>query len=276
VTNTTEEYWDVDGTSLHTYAWNIETLGGRLNVPLLRGEDITVPYNPGEVWRQKMPGSRVLSLAMWVKDSDEAGTEPTLAADHRVVFNENWDTLVRLFFSRTRQLVLTRRQEFDAGYLVSTAHAELASDMSVAMIGRMAGTFVVDLKLADPYFYADPTTTPIAAGAGPVAINNPGHDGVVKMNVRFNGPLDNPVLVNTATDPDVSVSYVGSIALGDYVDLDTGFFQANDQDAANVIAAVEHDGSRRWMELVRGLNSLELTADSGAGSVDLTFQAPYF
>jgi hypothetical protein len=276
MTNTTEEYWDVDGTSLNTYAWNIETLGGRLNVPILRGEDITVPYNPGEVWRQKMPGSRVLSLAMWVKDATSAGVEPTVAEDHRPLFNENWDALVRLFFVRTRQLVLTRRQEFDDGYLVSTALAEIAGDMAATMEGRMVAKFVVDLKLADPYFYAPETTTPIAAGAGSVAINNPGHDGVVKMNIRFNGPLVNPVLVNTATDPDVSVTYNGTLALGEHVDLDTGFFQATFQDIDNVIANVEHDGSRRWMELVRGLNTLELTADSGAGSVDLTFSAPYF
>ncbi len=66
MTLTTDEYWEVDGVALSTYAWNVASWGGgRRGVPPLRGGDDLVPFRAGEVWLPKMAGSRVITLGMW-------------------------------------------------------------------------------------------------------------------------------------------------------------------------------------------------------------------
>lgn len=272
---TTEEYWDIDGTALNTLAWNIETLSGRISVPQLRGENIAVPYRAGRVWRPKTPDSRIISLAMYVLGCDADGRVPETGTTRRAEFNQNMDALQRLYYRSDRQLQLTKRWRMDSGLLSAVALAEPASEMQVAMMGRFGGRMVLDLLLADPFFYGTQLNPTIAKDT-PTNVLNAGHERVTKMTIRFNGPLTNPVLTNSTPTPDIAVSYTGVIGGGEWVELDTDLFTAVDDGAANVIAGVDHDGSLHWMELLAGVNnSLTLTASSGSGNVTVTYKPPY-
>lgn len=270
--STTLEYWDVNGTSLATLAWNLETLTGRARVPQLRGDDIQVPYRPGEIWRPKSPASRNLTLAMWVLGCNTDGSAPT-GMTARAKFNENRDALIRLFYNPDQQLSLTKRWLMSTGVLQATALAELTGDMDPSMLGNDGAQFVVDLKLADPYFYAPSTVFNLGVATG--VFTNGGHDRIRKGTLRFNGPLTNPRLTNTTANPDIWVQYTGTIAGGAWVELDLDLFTAVTNLATNVLSSISHDGARRWFELLRGTNSLTLSADSGAGNIALTTQAPY-
>ena len=273
--STTIEYWDVNGTSLHTLAWNIETLQGRSRVPLLRGDNSVVTYRPGSIWRAKAPDSRVLSLAMWVLGCNTDGSAPS-SGSARAKFNDNRDQLVRLFYSPDAQLSLTKRWITSTGLKTAIAQAELVSDMDTAMMGRDGAQFVVDLRLADPYFYGVSQNSGNIAVSTPLVVNNPGMAKVVAMTVRFTGSLTNPKLTNATPNPDVWVQYTGVISTGsDYVQLDTDQFTAVDDAAANVIGDITHAGSREWMVLAPGDNTLTLTASAGTGTALVTFQPPY-
>jgi hypothetical protein len=271
--STTIEYWDVNGTSLNTLAWNIQTLQGRARVPILRGDDIDIPYRAGQVWRQKFPGPRVLTLAMWVLGCRPDGTVPSISA--RAQFNENRDALLRLFYSPDAQITLTKRWQMSSGLLVASAKAELVGDMDPGMLGSDGAQFVVDLKLADPYFYAPSSVFNLTLATGTAVLNNPGHDRIRKGTLRFNGPLTNPRLTNTTAAPDIWAQYTGVIAGGNWVELDLDLFTAVNQASTSVLSAITHDGARKWMELLVGNNSLTLSADAGSGNIAFTTQAPY-
>ena len=41
--NNTEEWWDINGVSLHQYGWSVTTVGGsRYDLPPRRGENMTM------------------------------------------------------------------------------------------------------------------------------------------------------------------------------------------------------------------------------------------
>ena len=270
--STTTEFWDVNGTSLSTLAWNIDTLNGRQRVPMLRGEDTKVPFRPGAIWRPKQPDSRTLTLAMWVLGCNTDGSAP-VGMNARSKFNDNREALIKLFFSPDTQLNLTKRWLSGGSIKSATALAELVSDMDATMLGIDGAQFVVDLRLADPYFYGASTTPAALAVSVGAAVVNPGMAAVQKMTIVFNGALTNPRLTNSTTG--VWVQYTGTIAGGASVTLNTDLFTAVTSASANVIGSITHQGARNWLPLRVGSNTLTLTASAGTGTATITFQPPY-
>ncbi len=274
--NTTTEFWEINGVSLNQYCWNITTLGGsRLALPPLRGDDVQYAYRPGRDFRPKLPDSRVVSLAMWVAGVDPETDLP--GSNQAVQWNENWRALKQLVWNPREQITLTRRIQFESGVSVQTAKAQVVSTMEPSMTGRTRANFVIDLYLADPFFYGTSSTVSISSG-GSTTVNNPGDDVVSSRNFQltFFGPLSNAKVTNSTIDPDVWVRLGSSVASGDSVVLDVGDFTAiRDSDGANLVGAVTHSGSRAWMGLLPGANTVAVTSVSGAGRVELTYAAPY-
>lgn len=269
--NTTTEYWEVDGVSLHTRAHSIETLSGREGLPPRRGANAVVAYRRGEVWRPKVFAARRLALAMWVKGSDANGIIPVAGA--RAQFNQNLESLKTMFGVIDRELVLTRRKQVLASLLVQTGRAECVGTLEPNMNGPTLGKFVVDLLMSDPFWYgADVNETVPIVGA---TLVNTGSAAVRNMVIRFNGPLTNPQLVNQSPDIPVAVSYVGTIAGGDWVELNTDDYTARDQDGISVIGNVTHSGERSWMALFPGSNVMLLNVTGGSGDVDITYAPAY-
>lgn len=271
MSNIVSEYWEVDGVSLHTWAWAIETLNGREGLPPRRGENAVVAYRRGEVWRPKVFGARELSLVMWVKGSDADGVIPGAGA--RAQFRQNLESLKSLFGVIERELVLTRRVQTLASLLVQTGKAECVGTLEPNMRGNTLAGFVVDLLMADPFWYGTQVV-----GSVPVAgatLTNAGTATVRKMVIRLNGPLTNPQLVNQNTSPITAVSYVGTIAGGEWVDLDTDNYTARNQLGASVIGNVTHSGDRSWMKLLPGANAMLLNVSAGTGNAQITYSPAY-
>ena len=277
MTTTTAEFWDVNGTSLNTYAWNIQTLGGsRSAIPGLRGEDATVAYLPGRRFRPKVPDSRILTLAMFVQGvdplTDQAGVNP-----HRQ-FTANLRALQKLLWSPRSQLTLTRRW-IESGTTVKSAAAlaQLVSNLEPTMTGPARATLGADLLLSDPFFYGAPQSQSFAL-ATPVSVVNAGDDPTTGYgcSVTFTGPLTNPQLTNSSTSPAVWVKYGGSIGAGDSVVLSVRDFSATlTSTGGNVVGNVTHSGARQWFGLPVGSSTVTLSASGGSGSASLTYQVPY-
>lgn len=157
MTNSTPTYWSVDGESLQTYAYNIQTWGGDAQgVPPLRGDDVTVPFAEGELWQEKVPGARTISFNMWVVGANPDGSLPTEGSS-RELFERNWRKLRALFWNPRKQITLTKRfKDWNTGQIVSaSAKAQFASGLQPTMNGTQRAQFTVQLKLTDPFFYGD-------------------------------------------------------------------------------------------------------------------------
>lgn len=283
--NTTEEFWDIDGVSLHQHGWNVETVGGeRYDLPRRRGENIRFAYRPGTVHRNKVPESKMVNLAMWMQGSEPNGAP---ASDPVLQWNDNWDFLRRTVWKPNgTQLQLTRRwrlssaEQYGPQALAATALAELTNTVTPRMTSRARSMFVFEFLLADPFFYGPLEGQQIRQEV-PQVITNWGHDVAAHsfMSVDFVGPLSNPRLINFSTTPAVQVKFNGTIDPGRTVSLNVSQFQAHmtntSADASNVIGKISHAGARYWFGLQPGPNHIALEADSGSGQAVLRWRPPY-
>ncbi len=287
---TTTEYWDWNGTVLNSPYWNITSFGGsRQDLPLLRGQNYTLAYRAGQMWRQKQFDQRTVSLAMWTAGINQLTGIPS--ANQSLDFTTNFYNLRSLFAQQwvggSLLGALTRRwQEYVNGVstLVSaTARAEIAGNMSPTMSGRTRADFTVDLLLADPYFYGPYTPQPAVVvqspgySSGTAVITNPGDavlgygqsqaNGGVAFSIVLTGPLTNPTLKNELAQ--VQVTFNGSIAAGNTITLDIVNFTAYDQNNVSWLGQVAHSGARPWMVLTPAT----VTNPTGAQTLSLTTTA---
>jgi hypothetical protein len=278
MSNSSEEFWDINGVSLNQYCWSIKTVGGsRWAVPKLRGDNTLIPNKEGRNFREKKADSRVITLAMWV-----AGIDPDLdqpSTNQVVQFNDNWRTLQQLFWSPGEQLTLTRRWWENAGTPVlreASALCELAGTMDPTMTGRTRADFAVDLLLADPWFYGPELIVNLDPDV-PVVVNNPGDIAVSKtINMTFNGELVSPTIVNETVEPNVWMR-LNTAVIADDVLVDVGEFTVvNTFDNSNLVGSVSHSGNQYWMRLNKGDNTLKLTSlGNSSGDVVLKFRPAY-
>lgn len=156
-TNTTTEYWDINGTSLQTLRWQIEDFGGTLEAPPpFRGDTITVPYAEGQVWRERVADARTITFPMVVFACDSTGANAS-----ETQLRKNWYTLRALFWgSGGAQLAITRRWAaglMSAGAITATGHGVFAGGLEPVNIGMQGLRFTVDIFMPDPYFYSGGT-----------------------------------------------------------------------------------------------------------------------
>jgi len=287
--NNTDEYWEIDGVSLHQYGWSVSTLSGtRLSVPPLRGADRQFAFVAGEEFRPKVPGPKVITLNMWLTGSDPATGIP--AEDQRRAWNDNWQRLRTLMWTPTRQFTLTRRlllsdEDGDPYVQTTTTLGQYLGGLEPGMTGRTRATFSVDVKLTHPFFYGTQQTHTIDVDET-ATITNPGDTQTWARHVYVDlvGPLENATLTNSTPAPDVSVSYSGDVNDGQTVTLDVWQFSAMaavdepsipEIDSRNRIGQISHSGAREFFGLLKGANSITLTADSGTGHAELRFRPPY-
>jgi hypothetical protein len=304
MTSTTETYWDVNGVSLQTYAFNIDTLGGdRMSPPDLRGDDLVVPYMPGERRMKKIPGPRTITLGMWVVGANEDGTIPQDEAMRRV-FDRNWMKLRKTLWSRRPYRVTKRmwvhEEEFENSFydvsslpqsgsfrlITVSAIAEFAGGLAPSMDGPGRASFTVDLNLADPYFYGAPISVPFSTATGgsnpgpSKTINVIGDDDTTHVAMDFIGPLTTPKF--TATNPDgtkVTTQYGNVVAQAEHAVVSASSWTATHYTTGSSYKGagyVTHTGDIFWMNLQPGENDVVLSKQAGTGTATLTYTPRWF
>lgn len=276
MTNSSDEFWEIDGTSLNQFCWAIKTIGGsRLAVPKLRGDNTLFPFRDGRAFRAKNADSRVITLAMWVAGIDPNTDQP--GSDQKVQFNDNWKALQRLFWSPDQQLTLTRRWWENATTPVlrtATALCELAGTMDPTMTGRTRADFGVDLLLSDPYFYGPQIDVELTVD-DEVVVTNPG-DIITwsTIDIEFTGELVSPKITNQTADTWMQVN---TAVIADPISVSVGDYSVvNSFDQSSLTGSVIHSGARSWMRLLPGDNTLKLTSTGNStGSAELTFKPAY-
>jgi hypothetical protein len=275
MSSTLDEYWDVDGTSLHTYATKIVNLGGPYTGAIpMRGANLAVPYRPGQIWRPKVPDARTLQLGFIVIGKSDEGAK---VGDPIQQAGLNYRNLRALLWRDDgSQYSLTKRWRHAGALVSATALAAYAGGLDADMAGmpRSIVRTAVSLLLADPYFYSAATTTNVTTSGA--SVSNPGDAAAIGfgLTVKFNGPLTNPAVLNITLGLELALGT--TIAGGDSITVDCDAYTVTrTSDSANLVGALTHSGARQWFGLARGSNSLDLTTDAGAGTVDVTFRAPY-
>jgi hypothetical protein len=228
--SSSDEYWMIDGVSLHQYGWSVATVGGsRYDLPPRRGENIQLAYRHGRVHRRKYADSRTIELIMWVTGVDPATGNSV--DDARLQWNDSWDFLRRLVWKPNgAQVTLTRRWFLTVDgvrtMVASDAQAEIADTMAPTMTGRHRADFTMVLLLADPYFYGDQVVETLGIDQ-PVTVTNTGYDEAIStVQVDLRGPLTNPKVTNAITSPNVWFQYNGIVPAGQVLRLDVGAYTA--------------------------------------------------
>lgn len=263
------ELWYWNGNPLNQPYWNIATFGGsRFGLPTLRGQDYAVPYRAGQSWRAKYPDERTVTLTMWT-DSQMSSNQAYPAADPRRAFNDNWQALRAMFFTRgakgSVQGQLQRNWYLTGSgspsLVTSTAMAEIAGSMDPTMNGRLSAAFSVDLLLSDCYFYSALTAQVITTAGGNIV--NPGEgvagEGYASAVNAFTVAITGACTV-TNTTAGVSFTHSGAGVVSWPVTVDVLRYTATDAVGNNVVGGLTHVGSRMWMCLLSGLNAITVSA----------------
>jgi hypothetical protein len=261
--------WFWNGMPLQTSYYSVATFGGsRAGVPTNRGQDYAVPYRAGQLFRAKYPDSRTITLTMWT-DSQMSANQGYPAPDPRRAFNDNWQALRDAFFARgaqgSMQSVLTRNwyltQSGSPTMVTSNAMAELAGSMDPTMNGRTSAAFSVDLLLSDPYFYGSPRAQAVSTSGG--VINQLGEgvagEGFASPVNNFTVTLSQAATVTNST-AGVALAHSGLHVAQWPVVIDVLRYTAVDNVGNNVIGGVSHIGSRMWMTLLNGANTIAVSA----------------
>lgn len=309
MSNSSVEYWSITGPdgvelSLHQWGWAVTTVGGsRYDLPPRRGSDMVMAYRPGQIHRRKLPDARQITLVMFMVGFDPAtGNSPP---DQMLQWNDNWDQLRRLVYRNyllsDQRVRLTRRWKLtpptfpttrtgdiciqgdpgvpDPGPRLTSAFAwaEMTGSMAPTMTGRFRSDFQLDFTLADPFFYGGTVTTTLQSGETSYVWND-GHDVAASgyLQVDLVGPLTNPVLTNLSTQPNSWVKYGASIGSGETIRLVINRFTCDrvTGTVTNRIGFISNYGARNWVNLLPGVNKLQLTG-GGSGHAIVTFRPPY-
>lgn len=264
-----EYRWSIDGVDLTDHAFNVIQIDDAAAAPL-RGEDREFSGIAGRAHRPKVEDSTSITLGMHVLGQDHGGTTP---AEWALNFEENWRALRRLFRpDGGRQFTLGRAWTDDLGDHYAEAGGEAPGAFERRHIGAYQARITVDVHLADPFFYGAERSVVLEPDT-PVVVDNDGDTMTTAVIVDFAGQLTNPTLTNSTPTPDVWVKAGTSVAAGDTVTVDVEQTTvARESDGANLIGSITHSGARAWFGLLRGANTIKLTADGGAGTATLRFR----
>jgi hypothetical protein len=276
MTVTTETYWSVNGVPLNTLAYNVTTWGGDLQAPPpLRGEDLTIPYRPGQVLQSRRPDGRSLSFSMWVLGADEDGNVPENKT-MRAEFEKNFKMLRNLFWNQGRPVSITKRwRDYDTGALqTATATGIFSNGLAPTMNGGLRASFSVDFFLPDPFFYGPEVTVNFAAtSTSNQTFTVLGDFETTVVLLTVNGARTNFRWTNNTESVYVNVSGVFATGASAWIDVDNWQARRNPSaENTTLIASVTHLGHPFWFVLRPGPQNVSLSSSSGTGTGVLKYR----
>lgn len=259
--NSTDTYWEVDGESLQTYAYNIVSWGGdREAPPQLRGSDITIPYAPGATWMSRQPDSRTVTLGMWVVGANEDGSIPQIGSTQRELFERNWRMLRKLLWTPRRQIAITKRFRLfgDSTIHTATAKGQFVSGLNPTMNGQTRAAFTVDILLSDPYFYGDPIELELNPQDPIADYEILGDDRTMRIETEITGFTKKLRITNEVAE-ELWFEYDRELATGRKAIIRNAEFEATHDVLVSPVpssGSVNHKGDPFWMYLEPGINRI--------------------
>jgi hypothetical protein len=276
VANTTDTYWSINGVSLQTLGFNIQSRGGH-EPPPLRGDDTMVPYRVGKQLSERIPDSRTESFKMWAIGMDEDGLAGAFGP--RAEYEKNYKKLRALIYNQGRPVQLTKRWKDYGSSVIKTATATAVyqGGLAESMTGPARAEFGFDMWLADPFYYGDWETIDFLAGTATrqVTATVLGDYPTTIITLQVNGPRNNFRLTNNTEGHYVNVNT--DVASSTNVLLNVDEWTAKRSvTPVNAIKGVTHFGHKHWLSLRPGSQQLVLSSTTGTGSAVLKYKPRWF
>lgn len=262
------ERLEIGGVPLSTPAWEIEDLSGLWDLAEFRGEDLEVPYQRGALPFRRILGPKRVDLPLVVVGDFDPDGAP--AADPREQLWLNRRELVRTVFRPLQVATNTGDQ---------TIRYYAPDGTTIAGPGKVIGGFQptplgplgmrgsLSLSLSEGGLRgeteSDQTSPSIADGVPTnFAVANDGDDYQDELRLDLTGTATLVRLTNLTADPggDVWWEFGGSLDAG--VSANTADFSAV-RGGVSVTGLVTHSGFERWLPLVPGSNTIEISPTGG-------------
>lgn len=249
--------WKINGEALNTIARQLhlypDSLLGR------RGENVIIAGRPGARHRSKPHSQQVQTFVLELLSVDEFGNKGQPA------FWRNMDRLKALLAPElieiSREIQLT-----DGRHSTRTGTFEVVAAPDITISQRaVSATVTWDALFPDPYWY-EPARV-LTGQSGGFVVFNPGTVRHYNAVVRIHGPATDPTLTSNGA----AVTVVGTIADGDWVELDSDLFTAVDDTGTSVAGAVSRSGSINFVEISPGYNTFDLSD----GTCDVSFRPAF-
>lgn len=262
----------INGTSVMTSQFWIMNRGGLWATPGFRSPNYDVAYLQGTMWRPKQVAEATRTLVFAVDAVNDSGVVPTGALARKAQLNNNMDVLLGLFARENAQVEVERdilMPDGVGGTVLETwtGYAQAGSPILPETVDDFDdyATMSVDLLFADPVWYGSANSPSVS---GTQNVTNPGTAQATNMVLTFTGGSNYRLTNNTVLADGnpiwVQIDASGTIVVD--VRAGTAF-----QGSTNVIGLLSKSGTRAFMRLAPGVNSMTLT---GGGSVSIAFDTP--
>lgn len=240
--------------------------GITIELPPLKGEDRQIPGITGRLWVPKDPDGRKVALRILV-----SGLTPS--SKDGVTLQGRLDQLRKVLTANGPQLL----RLYMADGSIREGKAEVVSAVEFQPQGPWAYAAVVELYMADPWFY-DPNlqTSQISTTSVPYTwlVNNPGTVRAENLVITITATATNPTL--GMADNSVWFRYRGNTSNAQSLVIDVKNFKAT-VGGLDVSRNIEHWGDVYWLFLEPGDNTLKFDAASlsGTATVKIDWNPPY-
>jgi len=258
MTYTPAETLTINGVDLGGLFTAIEVADGLFGVPPVRQSDDDVQGRTGAVASAPWLGPRVITIG------------GALVGATRSDLIQSTRDLMRIVHNDGRPFTLGREHDAADGPVKVEGEARYQGGLDqVERLGLLGHRVAFDLLLLDGYFHASQATSsgPIT-GTKSVVVD--GDASTSRVTVRFSGGSTSQRLTNTTTGG--WIQYTGSTSTA--VDVDVRAFKALQSTTVRTgnITFSSPDGTRPWLTLRPGVNTLTLT---GGGSCTVTWRGEY-
>lgn len=239
----------------------LEVREGLGRIPSLRGDDVPHPGLPGRRARNRIGDVLPLELTGWMK-------EPSLS-DFAVARRY----LAGLF--RPSKGLRPLEATLEDGTVISIPARVTPDGIEYGTEPSATRTVNVALEATDPPYWRGAEVVHVQAfGASPTdfALAVPGNERTHEVTFEIAGPVTNPRVTNL--DSDIYVEALVTVAAGEILVIDGQAFTAL-LEGVTAIGSIRHSGSRQWMLLEPGTNSMRLTATTPGGTVTSRFRPVY-
>lgn len=258
------DVWYFAGISLQNDTLRVQTVDGYQAVPPMRGSGFVRSAIPGEMFRGKIHGARVLGLGLTLF-SRAVPPDPLL-------IHTNLDMLSKAFNTQYQTEQSLTQYHPDGTVRTAQAHCVGWNPKSTEDNTGAVYKGVAEFLMSDPYFYVPQIGVSGQAASTSFSITHPGTVRTHHVYVTFHGPsgLTDPTITNNTNG--TTFGLYGTWAGNHTAFIDCKAFSAV-VDGGNVIGTLTHAGDFPFLVLEPGVNNL--TVSAGFSTVDVAFDPAY-
>lgn len=266
------EYLEFDSVPLSTPAWEITDLSPLWGTPEYRGEDKTVPYRRGVVpFRRSWGGKRVdLPFAVFGDFDPDGIPAPSARAQLWANRRELIRTVLRPPVVETGDGDRLIRYHAPDSQIYS-GPGKIIGGLKPTQLGPTGMRGDLSLVLSEGGLRgeteSDETSPSIPDGVPTnFTVSNDGDDFQDALRIDLSGSFTSVTLTNLSADPGGDVYWEFGGTPGGGVAANTSNYTAT-RDGVSVIGLVSFGGFERWLPLVPGDNTIEISPIGGSATV---------